>query len=72
VTSDEERPDPAEGEAVHGLRGRFARVIPSRQTDDERLAERIAHQWAALRAERERRLEPPPPIATGPSNFSRA
>lgn len=71
MTRDEERPDPPEDEGAHGLRGRFARVIPVRQTDDERLAERIAHQWAALRAERERRLEPAP-IATGPSNFNRA
>ncbi|MFC6286108.1 AI-2E family transporter [Nocardioides sp. GCM10027113] len=57
-----------------GLRERFGRVVPpkgSAGADDERLAERIAHQWAALRAERERRSETPQ-IATGPSNFSRA
>jgi len=54
------------------VRRRFPRIMPRSGTDqerDERLAERIAHQWALLRAER--RPEPVP-IETGPSNFSRA
>jgi predicted PurR-regulated permease PerM len=38
--------------------------------DDERLAERIANQWAAIRDVDRRRQ--PTPIVTGPSNFSRA
>ena len=37
---------------------------------DERLAERLAHQWATIRAADRRPV--PEPIATGPSNFSRA
>ncbi len=36
----------------------------------ERLTERLAHQWAALRTEQRRHAEAA--IATGPSNFSRA
>lgn len=53
-------------------RRRFPRIKPRTSSDDDRedrLAERLAHQWAMLRAER--RPEPVP-IATGPSNFSRA
>ena len=51
-------------------RRRFPR-IRSRLRDEEeaRLAERIVHQWAAIRAER--RPEPPV-IQTGPSNLARA
>lgn len=37
----------------------------------ERGFQRLSQQWAELRAERERRLEPRP-LVTGPSNFSRA
>ena len=46
------------------------RLFPTRgrSDDEERLPERIAAQWAQLRAER--RAEPV--ITTGPSNFSRA
>lgn len=44
-----------------------------RQRENDRLADRIAHQfaqqWAGLRAERRSQ---PEPIATGPSNFTRA
>ncbi|WP_241901569.1 AI-2E family transporter [Nocardioides houyundeii] len=36
----------------------------------ERITQQLASQWALIRAER--RAEPPPQIATGPSNFSRA
>ena len=61
--------DPA-GTGPDHTRRRFPRIIPRSEEDsDERLAERIAHQWALMRAER--RAEPVP-IATGPSNFSRA
>ena len=45
---------------VIGLRSR---------ADEEGIAQRLAHQWAQLR---EVRRAEPEPIATGPSNFSRA
>lgn len=35
----------------------------------ERITQQLAHQWALVRAERRAQ---PPPITTGPSNFSRA
>ena len=46
------------------------RIFPAlaRNEDDDRLTERIVHQWAQMRAER--RVEPA--FTTGPSNFSRA
>ncbi len=51
-------------------RRRFPRMRPRvRDEEDERLAERIAHQWAAIRAERR---PAPPVIPTGPSNLARA
>jgi predicted PurR-regulated permease PerM len=60
-----------EDEAASERRHLFARMIHRQHgEDDERLAERIAHQWAAIRAA-DRRPEPAP-IVTGPSNFSRA
>ena len=55
--------DPAEGRRrlpVIGLRSR---------ADEEGIAQRLAHQWAQLR---EVRRAEPEPIATGPSNFTRA
>lgn len=42
-----------------------------RQRSDERFAERFAHQWSQIRAERQQD-EQPPPIDAGPSNFNRA
>lgn len=60
------------GQDATESRRRFPRIIPRSGSDEERedrLAERIAHQWALIRAER--RPEPVP-IETGPSNFSRA
>lgn len=60
------------GQDASESRRRFPRIIPRSGSDEERedrLAERIAHQWALIRAER--RPEPVP-IETGPSNFSRA
>jgi putative heme transporter len=41
-----------------------------RRKSDERFAERFAHQWGQLRADR--RPEEPPSIGVGESNFSRA
>lgn len=41
-----------------------------RRRSDERFAERFAHQWSQLRAER--RVEEPPSIEPGESNFSPA
>ena len=55
--------DPVEGRRrlpVIGLRSR---------ADEEGIAQRLAHQWAQLR---EVRRAEPEPIATGPSNFTRA
>jgi predicted PurR-regulated permease PerM len=43
-----------------------------RQRSDDRFAERFAHQWAQIRAERGQQLEVPPTIGAGPTNFSRA
>jgi predicted PurR-regulated permease PerM len=42
---------------------------PEQSAPGERLTERLAHQWASLRAERR---SDPVVIAAGPSNFSRA
>ena len=42
-----------------------------RQRSEERFAERFAHQWSQIRAERQQE-EAPPTIDAGPSNFSRA
>jgi len=39
---------------------------------NERLSARLAHQWATIRNERERRAAHPAPVTGGPSNFSRA
>ena len=60
----EERREPREEDT--GRRRIFSPL--SRGEEEERLTERMAHQWALLRAER--RAEPV--ITTGPSNFSRA
>lgn len=61
--------DPS-GEEAAEARRRFRSVLHRfRHEDDDRLAERIAQQWAQVRAER--RPEPPL-IPTGPSNFARA
>jgi predicted PurR-regulated permease PerM len=43
-----------------------------RAKSDERFAERFAHQWTQMRAERVQEEEKPPVIDAGPSNFSRA
>jgi predicted PurR-regulated permease PerM len=68
----------AEADGQHEDEDRDGRLrIPlignRRDSDDDRFAERLAHQlsqqWAAARAER--RSEPEP-VRTGPSNFSRA
>ena len=58
-------------EASEGRR-RFPRIDPSRarSSPTNASAERLAHQWAPIRAA-DRRPEPAP-IATGPSNFARA
>ena len=63
--------DETDDAAASERRHLFARMIHRQHgEDDERLAERIAHQWSAIRAV-DRRPEPEP-IVTGPSNFSRA
>lgn len=62
--TDEEQPEPEHE--------RRRRLRLSRSTeDDEGIAYRLAHQWAQLREER-RAQDEPVPLATGPSNFSRA
>ena len=44
-----------------------------RQKSDARFAERFAHQWQQIRADRQSQEEVvPPPIHAGPTNFSRA
>ena len=43
-----------------------------RAKSDERFAERFAHQWTQIRAERQQVEEVPPTIDAGPTNFSRA
>ena len=43
-----------------------------RARSDERFAERFAHQWTQIRAERQQVEEVPPTIDAGPTNFSRA
>jgi predicted PurR-regulated permease PerM len=43
-----------------------------RQRSEDRFAERFAHQWAQIRAERGQQVETPPTIDAGPTNFSRA
>ena len=69
MDNDDGRPVTGGDETSEGRR-RFPRLRQrGPDEEDERLAERIAHQWALIRAER--RAEPPP-ITTGPSNFSRA
>jgi predicted PurR-regulated permease PerM len=67
--SDDPGSDQAHQEAEE--RRRFLRLRHAARPgdDEERLAERLAHQWALLRAERR---AAPAPIPTGPSNFSRA
>ncbi len=71
--SNDEDPADAEtrGDEASEGRRRFPRMIHREHgEDDERLAERLAHQWATIRAADRRPV--PEPIATGPSNFSRA
>jgi predicted PurR-regulated permease PerM len=43
-----------------------------RQRSEDRFAERFAHQWAQIRAERGQQVDTPPTIDAGPTNFSRA
>jgi hypothetical protein len=56
------------------MTSRLSRLRDSqRQRSDERFAERFAHQWSQMRAERQHQSEPAPPtIDAGPTNFSRA
>ena len=64
VSEDHAAPDEADDES----RRRRIFAALARNDDEDRLTERIVHQWAQLRAER--RAEPA--FTTGPSNFSRA
>ncbi|MCW2768209.1 MAG: hypothetical protein JWO11_4168, partial [Nocardioides sp.] len=68
VTSDGEGQDAAGGTEEHRRRLPIRLPRPT-GTDHERVATRLAHQWAQMRDER--RAEPEP-VAAGPSNFSRA
>jgi predicted PurR-regulated permease PerM len=43
-----------------------------RKRSDDRFAERFAHQWSQMRADRQPAPVAPPTIDAGPSNFSRA
>src|SRR4051794_26396008 len=53
------------------IAGRIPGLRRVRQADsDERFAERFAQQWAAMR--HERRVDEPPPIRSGESNFAPA
>lgn len=59
------------------MTGRLGRSLgrlraTQRAKSDERFAERFAHQWTQLRADRQHEEELPPVIDAGPSNFSRA
>ena len=68
----DERADPP---GTHESEGwlRLPLLNRSRESEDrlgERLTQQLAHQWALMRAER--RVEPPPRIEAGRSNFSRA
>ncbi|MEJ7796542.1 MAG: AI-2E family transporter, partial [Nocardioides sp.] len=68
VSEEVEQDDRPEDEA----RPETRRRLPTRRPhgdDEERITQRLAHQWAQLRDQR--RAEPTP-MSTGPSNFSRA
>jgi predicted PurR-regulated permease PerM len=55
------------------MTSRLSRLRDSqRQRSEDRFAERFAHQWAQIRAERGQQVETPPTIDAGPTNFSRA
>jgi putative heme transporter len=55
------------------MTSRLSRLRESqRARSDQRFAERFAHQWTQIRADRHHEEEPPPPIEAGPTNFSRA
>ena len=55
------------------MTARLSRLRAAQQAkSDERFAERFAHQWTQMRAERVQEEEKPPVIDAGPSNFSRA
>jgi predicted PurR-regulated permease PerM len=70
VSNDEGPPDRTGDGAPEGRR-RFPRIIHREHGEsDERLAERLAHQWSMIRAADRRPV--PEPVTTGPSNFSRA
>ncbi|MFC5177295.1 AI-2E family transporter [Nocardioides taihuensis] len=66
--SGEDADDAAAAAAAEERRG-LARLIARVSADDERITDRIAHQWAAIRAERRAEPEPPVVVAAGPSNF---
>jgi len=52
------------------MTGRLVRLrATQRAKSDERFAERFAHQWSAIRAERQHVEVAPPTIDAGPSNF---
>jgi predicted PurR-regulated permease PerM len=72
VSTDDGRvggPDqPAEDDDGGEPRRRFSRLI--HRDDEERISERLAQQWAAIRAEMRAERDPEPPvIVAGPSNF---
>ena len=59
------------------MTGRLGRSLgrlraTQRAKSDERFAERFAHQWSQIRADRGHEEEAPPVIDAGPTNFNRA
>jgi predicted PurR-regulated permease PerM len=73
VSTEEERSGEGADEAARAAaaeeRRGLARLIARVSADDERLTDRIAQQWAAIRAERRAEPEVPVVVAAGPSNF---
>ena len=63
--------DASSNRAVGRMTGRLSRLRETqRARSDQRFAERFAHQWTQLRADRQ--PEEVRPIEAGPTNFSRA
>lgn len=62
-------PETPAADGPHESRRRLPIIGMRSRDEEEGIAQRIAHQWAQLR---DVRRPEPEPIATGPSNFSRA
>ncbi|MEI5672847.1 MULTISPECIES: AI-2E family transporter [unclassified Nocardioides] len=72
MSDDPEQPDDQPAEQPEDSRWRRTRRIRPERDDDERLPQRLAHQWAQLREERERALALPETriVAAGGNGFS--